>query len=92
LTSVANSEAGHSALVNLSKLFWKFNAGGEWKNSASGYMYGLQGEWQLQPPDQLVLEPMRGKTTIYAASFRNGGIELVLKDQLGQFQIMSRCD
>lgn len=92
LTSKANSEAGHSALTNLSKVFWKFRSNGQWQNSASGWMYGHYGNWQLQPPDRFVLDPARGNAVVYQASFRNSGADLYLEDEKGQFLILSRCN
>jgi len=92
LTSRANSDAGHSALTNVSQRYWKFRANGKWEESGSGWMYLLQGKWQLQLPDRLLLDPVRGNTAIYTASFRNSGIDLYLEDPQGQFLVLGRCD
>ena len=92
LTSKANSAAGHSALANLGKIFWKFDDGGKWKASGTGWMYALNGQWQLQPPNRLMLDPARGKPEIYEAGFKNSGIDLLLKDNNGQFLVLSRCN
>lgn len=91
LTSAANSAAGHSALANLGKIFWRFSERGQWKESGTGWMYSLSGQWQLQPPNRLMLDPARGKPAIYEAGFKNSGIDLLLKDNNGQFLVLSRC-
>ena len=92
LTSRANTEAGHSALVNLSKIFWDFSASGKWKESGSGWMYSLTGEWILQSNDRLQLDPVRGNPVIYQARFASAGANLYLKDPAGQFLVLSRCE
>ena len=92
LTSNANAEAGHSALLNLSKLFWDFSASGKWKESGTGWMYALTGNWKLPGNDRLELDPLRGNPTLYTASFRNGGTNLYLRDSADRFLVLSRCD
>lgn len=92
LTSKANSEAGHSAVLNLSARFWNFKESGNWQESGSGWMYSNFGEWQLQGRDTIILDPTRGNPTSYQASFTNSGVDLYLKDQDNQFLVLSRCD
>ena len=92
LTSSANSAAGHSALVNLGKVFWKFSEGGKWRESDTGWMYSMSGDWQLQPPNRLILDSTRAKPVIYEAGFKNSGIDLLLKDNAGQYLVLSRCE
>jgi len=92
LTSNANSEAGHSAVLNLGIKFWNFKANGNWQDSGSGWMYSNFGEWQLQGRDTVILDPIRGNPTSYQASFTNSGVDLYLKDKAGQFLVLSRCD
>jgi len=92
LTSTANSAAGHSAVLNLDQQFWNFKASGKWQESGTGWMYSNYGEWQLQGRDTVILDPIRGNPTSYQASFVNSGVDLYLKDQAGQFLVLTRCD
>jgi hypothetical protein len=68
LTSVANSDAGFSALLNVSKEFWKFTDDNKWQSAE------------------------QGNAVSYHARFENSGVDLYLKDDKGQFLILSRCD
>lgn len=92
LTSNANSEAGHSAVLNLRPKFWNFKESGKWQDSASGWMFSNFGKWQLTGRDTVILDPSRGNQSSYQASFTNSGVDLYLKDQDGQFLVLSRCD
>lgn len=92
LTSVANSEAGFSALLNISKEFWKFTDDGKWQSAESGWIYSALGEWQLEGPDTVILKRKQGNTFSYQARFRSSGVDLYLKDKEGQFLVLSRCD
>jgi len=92
LTSTANSQAGHSAVLNLDNKFWKFKESGRWEDSGTGWMYAEFGEWQLQGRDTVILNPLRGNPTSYQARFQNSGVDLILQDQKGQFLVLSRCD
>jgi hypothetical protein len=51
LTSVANSDAGFSALLNVSKEFWKFTDDNKWQSAESGWIYKTLGKWQLEGRD-----------------------------------------
>ena len=92
LTSKANSAAGHSALLNLAKHFWRLRPGGEWQKSDTGFVYSLHGEWKLQGGDRVLFKQLRGGTVIYQARFTNSGLNLYLEDSDGQFLVLSRCD
>ncbi|MDH3388278.1 MAG: hypothetical protein OEN02_10265 [Gammaproteobacteria bacterium] len=92
LTSTANAEAGVSTLANLGKQFWKLRASGKWENSETGWIYAHYGKWQLQGPDTVLLDRLRGDPVSYQASFRNSGVDLYLLDESGQFLVVSRCD
>lgn len=92
LTSTANSQAGHSAVLNLDQQFWNFRESGTWQESGTGWMYSNYGGWQLQGRDTVILDPLRGNPTSYQASFTNAGVNLYLKDEAGQFLVLSRCD
>ncbi|MCP4979748.1 MAG: hypothetical protein GY935_04545 [Gammaproteobacteria bacterium] len=92
LTSQANKDAGHSAMINLTQVFWRFNDDGSWDDSASGWMYSSLGKWNLQGRDYFILEVNKGKSKNYQASFRNSGTDLYLQDEENQFLILSRCE
>lgn len=92
LTSVANSEAGFSALLNVSKEFYKFADDGNWQRAESGFIFSSIGEWQLQGRDTLVLTGKQGDSVSYQARFENSGVDLYLQDDKGQFLVLSRCN
>ncbi len=91
-TSIANSEAGFSALLNLSPEFWKFTDDGKWQNAESGFIFSSLGEWQLQGRDTVVLTGKQGDSISYRARFENSGVDLYLEDDAGQFLVLSRCN
>jgi len=92
LTSVTNSEAGFSALLNISKEFWKFTDDGKWQGAASGWIFSALGEWRLEGRDTVILKPKQGNAVSYQARFKSSGVDLYLKDDAGQFLVLSRCD
>lgn len=92
LTSVANSDAGFSALLNVSKEFWKFTDDNKWQSAESGWIYKTLGKWQLEGRDTVILTREQGNAVSYHARFENSGVDLYLKDDKGQFLVLSRCD
>lgn len=91
LTATINREAGLSAMINASPVFWKFKQGGIWQDSPSGWMHLNHGTWKLKESDHIVLDPENGTPTTYQASFKNFGTELYLEETEG-FRVLSRCD
>ena len=92
LTSTANSEAGFSALLNISQEFWEFRESGSWHNSNTGWMFASYGKWQLKGRDRLILDRLQGDPVSYQARFENSGVDLYLKDDKDQFLVLSRCE
>ena len=91
LTATTNREAGLSAMVNASPVFWKFKEDGVWQNSPSGWMHLNHGTWKFKESDHIVLDPKRGIPTTYQASFKNSGTDLYLEETDG-FRVVSRCE
>ena len=92
LTGKTNRDAGHSALTNVSPLYWKFKQDGEWQVSQSGWVFESHGEWKLEDLNTLLLEKSKGKPLSYQANFKNGGADLFLEDEDGKFLILSTCE
>ena len=92
LTGLANQEAGHSRITNISPLFWKFNLEGKWQVSASGWLYEPHGKWQLKGLNTIVLEKSKGKSRTYQANFKNEGADLYLEDEDSKFLVLSECE
>jgi hypothetical protein len=92
LTGKTNRDAGHSALSNISPLFWEFKQGGKWQVSASGWLYENHGEWKLKGLNTLLLKKSKGKPKSYQANFKNDGADLFLEDDEGKFLVLSGCE
>ena len=92
LTAKTNMDAGHSALTNVSPLFWKFKADGKWQVSQSGWVFESHGEWKLKGLNTFVLKKSKGKPLSYQANFQNAGTDLFLEDEEGKFLILSGCE
>ena len=92
LTSTANSEAGFSALLNISQEFWKFTDDERWQSAESGWIFKTLGQWQLEGRDTVILKREQGEAVGYQARFKNSGVDLYLKDDKGQFLVLSRCE
>lgn len=92
LTAKTNMDAGHSGLTNVSPLFWKFKANGEWQISTSGWIYEGHGEWKLEGLNTLLLEKAKGKPLSYKANFKNAGADLFLEDEDEKFLVLSLCE
>ena len=93
LTAQYNYEAGLSSLINLDPQFWRFRESGKWENSDSGWIFAYYGDWELVDRDQFQLKTSRdSEPTSYQASFKNDGVDLFLKDDEGQFLVLSRCE
>jgi hypothetical protein len=91
LTGKANQDAGHSALTNISPLYWNFKLGGDWQVSASGWMYEGHGKWKLKGLNTMVLEKSKSKPKDYQAIFKDDGKSLYLEDEDGKFLVLSAC-
>lgn len=89
-TATANQQAGFSGLLNVSPVFWRFRADGDWDTSVSGFLFEPYGSWQVDGLNMLLLgkNSMEGKP--YGAKFNNGN--LYLTDDKGQFTVLSRCE
>lgn len=92
LTAEANTEAGHSALANISTRFWRFKQDGDWQVSSSGTLYGSHGKWQLEGLNTMVLEKLKGKPRSFLANFKNDGADLYFEDEDGKFLVLSACE
>ena len=90
LTSTINRDAGHSALSNISPLFWSFKQGGTWQVSVSGWLYENHGKWRIKGLDKMVLERSKGEPRNFQASFKD--LSLYLKDEEGKFLVLSACE
>jgi hypothetical protein len=90
LTGQTNRDAGHSALANISPLFWNFNQDGTWQISVSGSLYENHGQWRLKGLDTMVLERSEGKPRNFQASFKDSS--LYLKDDEEKFLVLSECE
>ena len=89
LTWQTNKDAGHSALTNISKVFWNFKQDGTWQASVSGSIYETYGKWQLKGLNTMVLERLKNNPRDYQASFEKG--DLYLEDDEGKFLVLSEC-
>jgi len=89
LTSTINRDAGHSALSNISPLFWSFKQGGTWQVSVSGWLYENHGTWRIKGLDTMVLEQSKAKPRNFQASFKDSS--LYLKDEEEKFLVLSEC-
>ena len=98
LTATANKEVGHSALTNISPLFWKFKQDGKWQVSASGWLFESHGSWKLKGLNTMLLEKSKGKPKSYQANFKNDGADLYLEEkaeeegEAGKFLVLSGCE
>lgn len=92
LTSDANSEAGFSALLNISPEFWKLTDDKKWQRAESGWIFETLGKWQLEGRDTLILTREQGDKISYQARLENSGLDLYLVDDEGQFLVVSRCE
>ena len=92
LTGKTNKDAGHSALANISPLFWNFKLGGDWQVSVSGWLYENHGQWRLEGLNTMVLEKPKTKPRSYQANFINDGADLQLEDEDGKFLVLSACE
>ena len=92
LTGKTNRDAGHSALSNISPLFWEFKQGGKWQVSASGWLYENHGEWKLKGLNTLLLKKSKGKPLSYKANFKNAGADLFLEDKDEKYLVLSLCE
>jgi hypothetical protein len=92
-TATSNQEAGFSGLLNVSPVFWRFGAEGEWEASTSGFMYQPIGKWQIVGLNNLELSRNGVEPQSYSANFKNDGEgpDLYLTDKKGQFTVLSRC-
>ena len=79
-------------MLNVSKEFWKFTDDNKWQSAESGWIYKTLGKWQLEGRDTVILTREQGNAVSYHARFENSGVDLYLKDDKGQFLILSRCD
>ena len=91
-TSSANLELGHSALTNVSKVFWRFDEDGEWKSSTSGFIYEGNGRWRLDGKDTLVLLGDGATPEEFRTQFKNDGADMFLMDEEDQALVLSACD
>ena len=89
LTGQTNKDAGHSALTNISPLFWNFNQDGTWQESVSGSLYENHGQWRLKGLNTMVLDRSQGKPKDYQASFKDA--DLYLEDEEEKFLVLSEC-
>ena len=92
LTGMTNKDAGHSALTNISPLYWRFEQGGDWQVSTTGWMYEDHGSWQLKGLNTMVLDKPKGKPSDYQAKFEDDGVNLYLEDEEGKFLVLSGCE
>ena len=92
-TARSNQEAGHSGLLNVNPVFWRFQAEGDWETSTSGFMYQAYGTWQLIGLDELQLARKSMEPRSYRVSFKDNGEgpDLYLTDKKGQFTVLSHC-
>ncbi len=93
-TANSNQAAGFSGLLNVSPVFWRFAAEGQWDGSTSGFMYNPIGNWQIVDLNTLQLSRKGVEPRSYEANFKSGetGADLYLTDDKGQFTVLSRCD
>jgi hypothetical protein len=91
-TSNANRAAGHSALVHVSPVFWRFGEDGSWDASNSGFVFTSHGSWSLEGRDTLLLAKEGTTPNKYQAQFKNNGVDLYLQDDKGQFLVIDHCD
>jgi hypothetical protein len=91
-TAQRNKDANFSALTNVSQQFWRFDAGGEWGISSSGWIFERHGSWRLAGRDELLLDRDGGDSKRYRALFENSGKDLVLQAEAGDFLVMTRCE
>ena len=89
-TAASNQQAGFSGLLNVSPVFWRFGAEGNWDISVSGFLYESYGSWQVDGLNKLLLGKKSMEAKPYQAEFKNG--DLYLTDDKGQFTVLSRCD
>jgi hypothetical protein len=92
LTGTTNRDAGHSALTNISPVYWRFEQGGDWQVSTTGWMYEDHGSWQLKGLNTLVLDKPKGKPSDYQANFKDDGADLYLEDDEAKFLVLSVCE
>ena len=93
-TATSNQEAGFSGIINVSPVFWRFGAEGEWEDSDSGFLYEPYGGWKLDGLDQLLLNKKNVEPKTYTIHFKNNGegADLYMIDIKDQFTVLSRCD
>ena len=67
---------------------------GEWDISTSGFLFENWGSWKIDGLDSLLLAKKEVAPKPYRIHFKNdeGGIDLYLIDDEGQFTVLSRCD
>ena len=91
-TADQNKAAGFSPLTNVTKVFWRFSEDGEWSASNSGFIFEGLGSWSLEGRDSLQLARENQQPNSYQAQFKNGGTDLFLVDDKGQYLVLSQCD
>ena len=93
-TATSNQAAGFSGLLNVRPVFWRFDTQGEWDISTSGFLFENWGSWKIDGLDSLLLAKKEVAPKPYRIHFKNdeGGIDLYLIDDEGQFTVLSRCD
>ena len=90
-TANANQEAGFSAMLNISPVFWRFGTEGQWDISDTGYVFDSFGQWQIDGLNNLLLGKKGGAPKRYHAQFKNGGTNLFLTDEKGHYWVLSHC-
>ncbi len=92
-TATENQAAGHSGMVNISPVFWRFASDGDWDTSISGWLYEPHGSWRIDGLDKLELSTKSMDPKSYQVRFQNNGegADLYLIDAKNQFTVLSRC-
>ena len=89
-TATINQQAGHSGLLNVRPLYWRFAEDGQWDVSDSGFIFEPHGRWKVEGLDSLVLEPEGQPAISYDANFKSADLYLV--DAEKQYLVLSHCD
>ena len=91
-TAKVNQEAGHSGLLNVEPVFWRFELDGVWRDSTSGFYYDVAGSWKIEGLDTLTVTRKSGKATSRQARFQNDGADLYLIDEEDKVKVLKRCE
>ena len=89
-TATANQEAGHSGLLNVRPLYWRFVEDGSWDISDSGFIFDRHGSWELLGRNQLQLSPEGQSPITYEARFQDANLFLI--DTENQFLVLKECE